>query len=82
MKKLILITLTCLLLILPNSTKSVKADDFCLDFWQLVEQTLVFAGGGCTAWDNTYHCTATGTEIVCREVICLGDPNPVTKQCF
>ncbi len=79
MKRLLIITAICLGLLLP--TMAAPHDDFCYDFRQLAEEEIVQAGGGCIVYRRTYHCTATSSEQTCDEIVCGGNPVPVTQNC-
>lgn len=72
MKRLLLITILCLTLLAP--ALSVKADDFCIEGWQMVDEVLVFGGGGCFVWRRTYWCGSTQSEIECEEHQCNDGP--------
>ncbi len=72
MKRVLAIILLCLTLLTPALATST--DDFCIEGWTLVEEELVFGGGGCFVWRRTYWCGSTQSEVQCEEHQCAGGP--------
>jgi hypothetical protein len=70
MKKILLLIVILMMILVAERPVRVDDPDFCYDGWVLVDQELIFAGGGCTIYRNTYHCYSTQTERVEEVVHC------------